>query len=86
MRAKEVNSEMGEQFKSYRISEALMTVYKLFWDEFSSWYLEMIKPEYGKPIDKQNLCGYTRFLRYSFEDAYIHLCHSLQKKYGRNLK
>jgi valine--tRNA ligase len=50
---KEVNSEMGEQFKSYRISEALMTVYKLFWDEFSSWYLEMIKPEYGKPIDKQ---------------------------------
>ena len=50
---KEVNSEMGELFKSYRISEALMTVYKLFWDEFSSWYLEMIKPEYGKPIDKQ---------------------------------
>ena len=50
---KEVNAEMNEQFKSYRISEALMTVYRLFWDEFSSWYLEMIKPEYGKPIDKQ---------------------------------
>ena len=49
---KEVNAEMNEQFKSYRISEALMTVYRLFWDEFSSWYLEMIKPEYGKPIDK----------------------------------
>ena len=48
---KEVNAEMNEQFKSYRISEALMTVYRLFWDEFSSWYLEMIKPEYGKPID-----------------------------------
>lgn len=49
---KEVNAEINEQFKSYRISEALMTVYRLFWDEFSSWYLEMIKPEYGKPIDK----------------------------------
>ena len=47
-----VNAEMNDQFKSYRISEALMTVYRLFWDEFSSWYLEMIKPEYGKPIDK----------------------------------
>ena len=47
-----VNAEMDDQFKSYRISEALMTVYRLFWDEFSSWYLEMIKPEYGKPIDK----------------------------------
>ena len=49
---KEVNATMNEQFKSYRISEALMTVYRLFWDEFSSWYLEMIKPEYGKPIDQ----------------------------------
>jgi valyl-tRNA synthetase len=45
--------EIEEQFESYRISEALMTVYKLFWDEFSSWYLEMIKPEYQKPIDKK---------------------------------
>ncbi len=49
---KAVNAEMNEQFKSYRISEALMSVYRLFWDEFSSWYLEMIKPEYGKPIDQ----------------------------------
>ena len=52
---------MEEQFKSYRISEALMTVYKLFWDEFSSWYLEMIKPEYGKPIDKQTYDATLRF-------------------------
>ncbi|MED9955924.1 MAG: valine--tRNA ligase, partial [Segatella copri] len=44
---KEVNEEMQKQFKDYRISEALMTVYKLFWDEFSSWYLEMVKPAYG---------------------------------------
>ena len=49
---KEVNTVMDEQFKTYRISEALMTIYRLFWDEFSSWYLEMVKPEYGKPIDR----------------------------------
>ena len=52
---KQVNIELQEQFKQYRISEALMTVYKLFWDEFSSWYLEMIKPTYlngeAQPID-----------------------------------
>ncbi len=45
-------SEIEEQFNGYRVSEALMSVYKLFWDEFSGWYLEMIKPEYQKPIDK----------------------------------
>lgn len=49
---KEANEEINSLFKSYRISEALMAVYKLFWDEFSSWYLEMIKPAYGKPIDE----------------------------------
>jgi valyl-tRNA synthetase len=49
---KEVNAVLDEQFKTYRISEALMTIYRLFWDEFSSWYLEMVKPEYGKPIDR----------------------------------
>ena len=58
---KEVNTEMNEQFKSYRISEALMTVYRLFWDEFSSWYLEMIKPEYGKPIDKTTYQATLKF-------------------------
>jgi valyl-tRNA synthetase len=45
-------AEIDELFSSYRISEALMTVYKLFWDDFSAWYLEMVKPEYLKPIDK----------------------------------
>ena len=54
---KEVNAELQEQFKQYRISEALMTVYKLFWDEFSSWYLEMVKPAYingeAQPIDQK---------------------------------
>ena len=47
----EASEEVDSLFGKYRISEALMCVYKLFWDEFSSWYLEMIKPEYGSPID-----------------------------------
>ena len=46
------NDEVNDLFKKYRISEALMAVYRLFWDEFSSWYLEMIKPNYGTPIDR----------------------------------
>ena len=45
------NAEIDDMFSKYRISEALMAVYKLFWDEFSSWYLEMVKPNYGQPID-----------------------------------
>lgn len=45
-------AEVADLFGKYRLSEALMAVYKLFWDEFSSWYLEMIKPTYGQPIDK----------------------------------
>lgn len=58
---KTVNEEMDEQFKQYRISEALMTVYRLFWDEFSSWYLEMVKPEYGKPIDRASYEATLKF-------------------------
>ena len=52
---KETNTELNNLFSKYRISEALMVVYKLFWDEFSGWYLEMIKPSYGSPIDKETL-------------------------------
>jgi valyl-tRNA synthetase len=44
-------SEIDTNFRKFRISEALMSTYKLFWDEFSGWYLEIIKPEYQKPID-----------------------------------
>src|ERR1035437_10353330 len=47
--------ELDDHFNKYRISEALMLVYKLFWDEFSSWYLEIIKPAYQQPIDKTTL-------------------------------
>ena len=45
-------AEVNDLFGKYRLSEALMAVYKLFWDEFSSWYLELVKPAYGQPIDK----------------------------------
>ena len=45
-------SDVEDLFGKFRLSEALMAVYKLFWDEFSSWYLEMVKPAYGSPIDK----------------------------------
>ncbi len=48
-------AEVEQDFDNYRISDALMKIYKLFWDEFSGWYLEMIKPEYQKPIDKNTI-------------------------------
>lgn len=55
------NAEVNDLFKKYRISEALMAVYRLFWDEFSSWYLEMIKPAYGSPIDRTTFDMTLRF-------------------------
>jgi len=48
-------AEIDDSFSKYRISDALMQAYKLFWDDFSGWYLEIIKPEYGKPLDKETL-------------------------------
>ncbi len=51
-RLSQVLAEIEDNFSKYRLSEALMTTYKLVWDDFCSWYLEMIKPEYLKPIDK----------------------------------
>ena len=62
---KEANEELNDLFSKYRISDALMVVYKLFWDEFSSWYLEMVKPEYvngeAQPIDKTTYDATLRF-------------------------
>jgi valyl-tRNA synthetase len=58
-------SELHDLFGKYRLSEALMAVYKLFWDEFSSWYLEWVKPAYGQPIDAvtyQKTLGYFETL------------------------
>ncbi len=51
----ESKERLNEQFGTYRLSEALMTVYRLFWDEFSSWYLEAVKPAFGQPIDGKTL-------------------------------
>ena len=47
--------EINELFESYRISEAFMRIYKLFWDDFSGWYLEMVKPAYQQPADKTTM-------------------------------
>ena len=62
---REVNAELDDLFSKYRISEALMAVYKLFWDEFSSWYLEMVKPAYvdgvQQPIDRETYDAMLRF-------------------------
>ena len=63
-------AELDALFEKYRLSEALMVVYKLFWDEFSSWYLELIKPAYGSPIDHVT---YERTL--AFFDALLRLLH-----------
>jgi valyl-tRNA synthetase len=62
---RQANAELQDHFSKYRISDALMTVYKLFWDEFSQWYLEMVKPAYvdGKqqPIDRETYEATLRF-------------------------
>ncbi|WP_455637734.1 valine--tRNA ligase [Parabacteroides sp.] len=63
-------AEVNDSFDKYRLSEAMMAVYKLFWDEFSSWYLEMIKPGYQQPIDKA-----TYEATLGFFDALLRLLH-----------
>ena len=63
-------AEVNDSFDKYRLSEAMMAVYKLFWDEFSSWYLEMIKPGYQLPIDKA-----TYDATLGFFDALLRLLH-----------
>ncbi len=69
-RLRQVAAEVADHYSKYRISDALMAVYKLFWDEFSSWYLEMVKPAYGQPIDKTT---YEATLS-AFDDL-LHLLH-----------
>ena len=63
-------AEVADLMGKFRISEALMAVYKLFWDEFSSWYLEVIKPAYGSPIDKK-----TYDATLSFFDTLLRMLH-----------
>lgn len=63
-------AELNDSFSKYRLSEALMSVYKLFWDEFSSWYLEMVKPAYQKPIDATTYAATLEFF-----DSLLRLLH-----------
>ena len=63
-------AELDDSFGKYRLSEALMAVYKLFWDEFSSWYLEMVKPAYQQPIDAK-----TYEATLGFFDSLLRLLH-----------
>ena len=63
-------AEVADLFGKYRLSEALMTVYKLFWDEFSAWYLEMVKPAFGQPINRQVYDATIAFF-----DNLLHLLH-----------
>jgi valyl-tRNA synthetase len=62
--------ELDDLFSKYRLSEALMMVYKLFWDEFSSWYLELVKPAYRQPIDRA-----TYQATLAFFDSLLRLLH-----------
>lgn len=64
--------EVNEHFDKFRLSDALMSMYKLFWDDFCAWYLEIIKPEYGKPIDKV-----TFNETISFFDSLLKLLHPI---------
>lgn len=66
----EAVTEINDSFEKFRISEALMTAYRLFRDEFSSWYLEMVKPDYQKPIDR---AGYEATI--GFFDSLLRLLH-----------
>ncbi len=70
MRLDKAIMEVDDLFGKYRLSEAMMVVYKLFWDEFSSWYLEMVKPGYGLPVD-----GATYMATLGFFDALLRLLH-----------
>jgi valyl-tRNA synthetase len=75
---------LDDQFEKYRLSEALMTIYKLIWDDFCSWYLEMIKPAYQQPIDKETyettitlleklLCILHPFMPFISEEVWHHI-------------
>jgi len=63
-------AEVNDLFDKFRISEALMSVYRLFRDDFSSWYLEMVKPAYGSPIDRKSFEQARCYL-----DALLRLLH-----------
>jgi valyl-tRNA synthetase len=66
-RLSQATTELNDSLDKYRMSEALMTVYRLVWDDFCSWYLEMVKPDYGMPIDAAT---YNQTLSF-FEDLLV---------------
>jgi len=61
VRLNDALAEIDDHFSKFRISDALHSVYKLIWDDFCSWYLEIVKPEFGKPIDAETLQQTTLF-------------------------
>lgn len=69
-RFNEALKKYNDAFDKYRISDALMIVYRLFWDDFSSWYLEAVKPEYGKPVDTATYSATIKLF-----DRLVHLIH-----------
>ncbi len=83
-RFNQVLRQTNEDFGKFRLSDALMGIYKLIWDDFCSWYLEMVKPEYGKPIDPETLevtnCFFMKlmqllhpFMPFITEEVWSHL-------------
>jgi len=60
-RLSEAVSQLDRLYDQFRLSEALMLLYRLFWDDFSSWYLEIVKPDYGKPLDTETYNATTGF-------------------------
>ncbi|MCM1369640.1 MAG: valine--tRNA ligase [Candidatus Amulumruptor caecigallinarius] len=86
-------AEMHDLMSKFRISEALMAVYRLFWDEFSSWYLEVVKPAYGRPVDKETYDATLHFfdmllrllhpfMPFITEELWQHLC---ERKDGESI-
>ena len=70
---------LNDDFSKFRMSGALLTIYKLIWDDFCSWYLEMVKPEFGKPID---VVTYNKTVE--FFETLLKALHPLQKNSGTN--
>jgi len=64
------SDEVADLMGKFRLSEALMAIYRLFWDEFSAWYLEMVKPAYGSPVDRPTYDATLRFF-----DSLLRLMH-----------
>lgn len=71
-RLSQVVETVDDHFAKFRISDALMALYKFFWDDFCSWYLELVKPEYGKPVDKE-----TYDATMGFFDSLLRMLHPI---------